>query len=172
MKIWLPAFIVGCVIAALYLALPAPVTRDAQIGDVLADARMNGLSGQDSSLSAYRGKPLLINVWASWCGPCRDEMASINELARRYGGKQFNVIGISTDDYRDQAAAFLQESNTTFTNYIDDRQALENMLGANRIPLTILVDADGKVLEKVNGSHDWTSPESLKLIEHAFQLAL
>lgn len=172
MKRWfIPILAVGF-ITALYFALPTAPTGEAQSGDVLREARLNGLSGSDASLSSYRGKPLIINVWASWCGPCREEMGSVNALAQRYGGKQLNVIGISTDDYRDQAMAFLKDSNTTFTNYIDDHQIMENMLGANRIPLTILVGADGKVLEKVNGAHDWMSAESLDLIQHTFKITL
>jgi thiol-disulfide isomerase/thioredoxin len=175
MKTWLPALLVACFIAALYLTLPATTpsaVRDVQIGEMLGETHLNGLSAPDASLSSYRGKPLIINVWASWCGPCRDEMGSINELARRYGGKQFNVIGISTDDDRNQAAAFLKDSNTSFANYIDDHLIMETMLGANRIPLTILVGADGKVLEKVNGAHDWMSPELLDLIQGTFKVAL
>lgn len=172
MKRWLAPILALGFIAALYFILPSAPTGETQIGSVLREAHLNGLSGPDASLSSYRGKPLIINVWASWCGPCRDEMGSIDELARRYGGKQFNVIGISTDDDRNQAAAFLKDSNTTFANYIDDHLIMETMLGANRIPLTILVGADGKVLEKVNGAHDWMSPELLDLIQDTFKIAL
>ena len=172
---WIAA-ILACfaafVLVALYLTTPAPSADEVQIGDALREAQLNGLSGAGASLSSYRGKPLVINVWASWCGPCRDEMGSLQQLASRYDGKQFNVIGISTDDYREQAAAFLKESNTTFTHYIDHDLQMEKMLGANKIPLTLLVDADGKVLEKVNGAHDWASPESLELIGSAFKIAL
>lgn len=172
---WIVAILAGFaifIIAALYFTISQPSTGEVPIGGTLREAQMNGLSGAGASLSSYRGKPLVINVWASWCGPCRDEMGSLQQLASRYDGKQFNVIGISTDDYREQAAAFLKESNTTFTNYIDDHQLMENMLGANRIPLTILVDADGKVLDKINGAHDWASPESLELIGKTFGIAL
>lgn len=160
------------IIATLYFTISRPSTGEVQIGGTLHEAQLNGLSGASASLSSYRGKPLVINVWASWCGPCRDEMGSLQQLALRYGGKQFNVIGISTDDYREQAAVFLKETNTTFTNYIDHDQLMENMLGANRIPLTILVDADGKVLDKIHGSHDWASPESLELIGKTFRIAM
>ena len=76
------------------------------VGSVLREAPLQGLTGKSRLLSDYRGKPLVINVWASWCGPCREEMGSLEKLSRRYGGQQFNVIGISTDDYIDQAKAF------------------------------------------------------------------
>jgi thiol-disulfide isomerase/thioredoxin len=131
---------------------------------------MQGLSGPSRLLSDYRGTPLIINVWASWCGPCRQEMASLDRLSRRYGGTQFTVIGISTDDYPDAAMGFLQKSGTTFKHFIDTRLLLENMLGANRIPLTILVDAQGRVLGKYYGAKEWDSPEALELIRKTFRL--
>ncbi len=172
---WIAA-ILACfaafVLVTLYLSTPTPSADEVQIGETLREAQLNGLSGAGASLSTYRGKPLVINVWASWCGPCRDEMGSLQQLASRYDGRQLNIIGISTDDYREQAAAFLKESSTTFTHYIDHDLQMEKMLGANRIPLTILVDADGKVLEKVHGARDWASPESIELIGSTFKIAL
>ena len=123
-------------------------------------------------LSDFRGKPLIINVWASWCGPCRQEMASLERLWRRHGGQRFAVIGISTDDYVDAAQAYLKKSNTTFNHYIDSRLTLENMLGADRIPLTLLVDAQGRVLGKFYGAKEWDSPDALELIAGAFHVKL
>jgi len=142
------------------------------IGSVLRDERMDALIGPSRKLSEFRNKPLLINVWASWCGPCRDEMGALERLARRYGGRQFHVIGISTDDYRDRANGFLKAYKITFPNYIDHALLLENMLGADHLPLTLLVDAQGKVLGKYYGSREWDSPEAVKLISAAFKLPL
>lgn len=141
-------------------------------GGVLREASLYGFSGDYRKLSELRGKPLIINVWASWCGPCRSEMASLERLSRRFGGKQFNVIGISTDDHADAAAAFLRQSKVTFDNYHDRTLLLEAMLGADTIPLTVLVDAQGRVLRKVRGSKQWDSPEALDLIAKAFRKKL
>lgn len=147
----------------------AATSGEVPVGGVLRDAEMRGLSGKPAKLADFRGKPLIINVWASWCAPCRDEMASLDRLARRYGGgKHFNVIGISTDDYSDRAKAFLQQANTSFRHFIDSRLFLENMLGADRIPLTLLIDADGRVLHKIYGAKEWDSPEAVKAIGQAF----
>ena len=125
---------------------------------------MQGLLSPSRNLSAFRGKPLLINVWASWCGPCREEMGSLERLYRRFWGSELNVIGISTDDYPDRATAFLRHSGVTFNNYIDSRLQLENMLGANRLPLTLLVDAKGQVVAKFYGAKQWDGPQALALI--------
>jgi len=142
------------------------------IGSYLPDATLNSFSGKINKFSTYRGKPLIINVWASWCGPCREEIGSLERLSRRFGGKQLNVIGISTDDDASAAAAFIKESKLTFTNYLDSNVRLENMLGANTIPLTLLVDAQGRVIEKVRGYQQWDSPEALKLINQKLYLKL
>lgn len=151
-------------LGTLWAATPGEV----EVGGVLREAQMQGLVGPSRKLSAYRGKPLLINVWASWCGPCREEMGSLERLNRLYGGQQFNVIGISTDDYRDKALGFLQSSNVTFNNYLDSKLLLENMLGANRLPLTVMVDAQGKVLGKVYGAREWDSPQALAAMAKLF----
>lgn len=140
------------------------------VGALLPEAQLNGLVGSAGRLSAFRGKPLLINVWASWCGPCRAEMGSIERLSRRYGGKAFNIVGISTDDDQAAAARFVKISGVSFPNYIDRNLLLENMLGANRLPLTVLVDAEGRVIKKIAGSRAWDSPEAINLITQAFRL--
>lgn len=156
--------------------LAAPVfgktPGEVEVGQVLREAPMQGLSGPSRLLSGYRGKPLVINVWASWCGPCQEEMGSLQRLSRRYGGRQFNVIGVSTDDYVDRAELFLKKTGTTFDNYIDTRLFLEHMLGAERLPLTLLVDAQGRVLAKFTGAKEWDSPEMVALIGKAFRIKL
>jgi thiol-disulfide isomerase/thioredoxin len=141
---------------------------EVEVGGTLREAALYGFAGDFRKLSELRGKPLIINVWASWCGPCRAEMGSLDRLSRRYGGKQFNIIGVSTDDYVDKAAAFLTQSKVSFDNYHDRNLLLESMLGANAIPLTVLVDAKGRVVQKVRGSRQWDSPESIALIGKAF----
>lgn len=133
---------------------------------------MQGLAGPSGKLSEFRGKPLIINVWASWCGPCRQEMASLERLSRRFGGQQFSVIGISTDDYPDAAEAFLQRSKIKFRQFIDSELFLENMLGANRIPLTLLVNAQGQVLLKVYGTKEWDDAQALALIGKTFHIKM
>lgn len=145
---------------------------EVEVGGYLREAKLQGFSGNTKKFSDFKGKPLIINVWASWCGPCRAEMGSLDRLARRYGGKQFNVIGISTDDDGNAAAAFIKQSKITFENYLDSKVFLENMLGADAIPLTILVDARGRVLVKVRGAHEWDSPEIVAAIGETFHIKL
>ena len=147
---------------ALACAVPtvAKTPGEVGVGATLREAKMHGLNGPDRLLSQYRGKPLLINVWASWCGPCRAEMGSLERLAWQDQGKRFTMIGISTDDSEAAAKRYLQSANATLNHYMDRALELENMLGAERLPLTILVDANGRVLGKYYGAREWDDAES------------
>jgi thiol-disulfide isomerase/thioredoxin len=148
----------------LWVLLCAPAVAktpgEVPVGATLRESNMHGLNGPDRLLSHYRGKPLLINVWASWCGPCRQEMGSLERLAWRDQGKRFAMIGISTDDSEAAAKRYLQSANATLNHYLDRALELENMLGAERLPLTLLVDARGKVLGKFYGARDWDDAEA------------
>jgi len=138
------------------------------IGGLLRDAPLQGLNGPSRRLSQFLGRQLLINVWASWCPPCLEEMASIERLAWMEGRPPFAMIGISTDDDPEPARAYLRRSNATISHFIDHALRIETMLGASRIPLTVLVGADGRILDKIHGARDWDARESLLLLERAF----
>lgn len=145
---------------------------EVDIGGYLREVTLDGLNGETKTFSALKGKPLIINIWASWCGPCRAEMGSLELLSQRYNGKNFNIIGISTDDYRDNALSFVKQTKITFDNFLDHKLLLENMLGAQTIPLTLLVDADGRILEKIRGARDWNSLENITSIREVFNINL
>jgi thiol-disulfide isomerase/thioredoxin len=165
----------ACACALAFLAMPAMAATKTsaplvEVGQVLPDVVMSGLNGPRRSLSSYRGRPLIINVWASWCGPCRKEAASLERLAWSEAGRRYTVIGISTDDDRNAALRWLRHSNATISHYIDSgpRWTLEHMLGASTIPVTVLVDAQGRVVARFRGARDWNSAESIRLVESAF----
>lgn len=154
----------------LLAGLSSPVdasSDEVAVGSQLRNMPMHGLTGRSGFLSGYFGKPLIINVWASYCSPCLAEMGSLERLWRRHGDR-FNVIGVSIDDYRERANDFLARADTTFPHYIDQRLMLESMLGAKTIPLTILVDAEGRVLKKIRGAQEWDSPEIIESIARTY----
>jgi thiol-disulfide isomerase/thioredoxin len=157
-----------CALAA-HAPASAKTPGEVEVGQVLRDAMLQGLNGPARKLSEFRGRPLIINVWASWCGPCRAEMASLERLAWSATGQKFAIIGISTDDYPQAAKAWLAKSNATFSHFIDRKLEMENMLGASQVPLTVIVDADGRVLGKVYGAKEWDGAEARSLIEQALR---
>jgi thiol-disulfide isomerase/thioredoxin len=162
-------------LAGLFGLIPpsfAGTPGEVEVGGMLREAQLNGLTAPPRKLSEYRGKPLVINVWASWCGPCRQEMASLDRLSRRHGGKRFNLIGISTDDDMEAAYRFLEQAGISFDNFIDRKLEMESMLGAYKLPLTLLVDAQGRVLSKHYGAMEWDSPQAKQMIAKAFGIKL
>jgi len=158
--------------ALLCLGLSGPANAtpgEVPIGGMLREAPMQGLTGKSQLLSDFRGKPLIINIWASYCPPCLAEMGSLERLHRKYS-KQFNVIGITIDDYPDRARGFLDKAKTSFPHFIDQKLILENMLGGDRIPLTLLIDPTGKIVNKVYGAQEWDGPKAVQSIHEAFKL--
>ena len=162
----------AAVLAALLPVAIAAPPGEVPVGGTLRDAPLYGLTLDYRRLSDFRSKPLVINVWASLCGPCRAEMGSLDRLARRHNGRQFHVIGISTDDHADKAQAFVVGAGVSFDNYLDRDLVLEGMLGASRIPLTVLVDAKGKVLAKHYGAREWDSRENKALVARTLGVKL
>jgi thiol-disulfide isomerase/thioredoxin len=150
---------------AVAVAARAEPLQGIEVGDVLPDVVLHGLNGPSSRFSEYRGQPLIINVWASWCGPCRAEMASLERLAWRDPSGRLSVIGISTDDSIEQARRFIETSRASIAHYIDRRLKLERLLGATRLPLTVLVDEHGRVVRKVYGARDWDAANARDQID-------
>jgi thiol-disulfide isomerase/thioredoxin len=163
----------AALVLILLLAAPAWTNSPGEvpIGGTLREATLAGLNGPSRALSVYRGKPLIINVWASWCAPCREEMQSLERLAWRDGSRGIAIIGISTDDVPDKAKSFLGAAHATISHFIDSGLAMETMLGATRLPLTVLIGADGRIVQKIYGAREWDSEDSKRLIEAAFRRA-
>jgi len=88
--------------------------------------------------------------------PANRKWASLERLA--WQEQDFAIIGISTDDYADKAASLLKGTNATISHFIDHDLQMENMLGASHLPLTVFVDADGRILQKIYGARQWMAP--------------
>jgi thiol-disulfide isomerase/thioredoxin len=162
----------ACLALAAHAFAAPPAPRLVPEGEAIPDRPLYGLFHDYRKLSDFKGKPLVINVWASWCGPCRAEMGSLDRIAQKHNGRQFHVIGISTDDYPEKATDYLMRTRVSFDNYIDKDLLWETMLGAERIPLTVLVDARGRVVKRVYGAKAWDSPEMVALIEKTLDVKL
>ena len=109
---------------------------------------LNDLAGKPQPLAQWKGKPLLVNFWASWCAPCVSEMPELSELAAKEGGKRFNVIGIGIDSPTN-LAEFARKIKISYPLYVggmggtDLARGLGNVNGG--LPFTVLIGADGQV---------------------------
>jgi thiol-disulfide isomerase/thioredoxin len=150
------------------LAVERPPEGPVPLGRPLPDVLMSGINGASRNIRSYAGRRLIINVWASWCGPCRAEAASLERFAWSEQGQKVTVIGISTDDDRAAAERWLRQSNATLSHFIDRNLVLERLLGASSIPLTVLLDEQGRVVARISGARDWDTAESARLVEREF----
>ena len=125
--------------------------------------------GKSKSLADFRGKIVLLNIWATWCVPCREEMPALDALETKLGGKDFAVVAVNI--YKGgpaKAAAFLKETGATqLTLYTDPSGKLFSTLKAVGMPTTLLIDRDGKEIARLIGPADWASPEAIAVIEAA-----
>jgi thiol-disulfide isomerase/thioredoxin len=125
--------------------------------------------GKPVSLADFSGKIVLLNIWATWCVPCREEMPALDKLDTRLGGKDFQVVAVNIDQgSADKAAAFLQETGVThLALYTDPSGKLFATLKAVGMPTTLIVDRNGREIARLVGPADWASPEAVKVIEAA-----
>ena len=125
--------------------------------------------GRSKSLADFGGRIVLLNIWATWCVPCREEMPALDQLETKLGGKDFAVVAINIDKGgADKAAAFLDETGAThLALYTDPSGKLFSTLKAIGMPTTLLVGRDGKEIARLIGPADWASPEAIAVIEAA-----
>jgi peroxiredoxin len=135
-------------------------------GEPAPNFQLRDMNGQIVSLSDLRGKVVLLNFWATWCGPCRIEMPAMERLYRTYERKDFEILAVSTDA---QGAAvtrpFQQENKLTFPILHDADFRVGLSYGARTLPMTFMVDRHGIVRQHIFGARDWEAPEAHQLIE-------
>ena len=143
-------------------AEPAPTaaeTTPSEAGETLFDAPLQTLDGDPASLAAYRGKVLILNVWAAWCGPCRAELPSLDRLNETLDPELFAVAGVSIDRQRVFTREFLADLGVDFPNYWDgDGRLTKEILAANVLPLTVIIDPQGEIVLGYEGARDWNEP--------------
>jgi cytochrome c biogenesis protein CcmG/thiol:disulfide interchange protein DsbE len=103
------------------------------------------------SLASLRGKTVVLNFWASWCGPCRDEMPLLQAGSKRWRGKNVVFVGVDAKDDRGYARAFLERYGVTYPNVYDGKGSLIGRYGVTGYPETYFIDADGKVRHRIAG---------------------
>jgi thiol-disulfide isomerase/thioredoxin len=130
-------------------------------------------NGRRLSLQDFRGRLVLINLWATWCVPCRREMPALDELQRKLGGSDFTVLAINLDQRdREKPKKFLSEINVKSLAYYEDptTNVFQKLKAAGRapgLPSTILVDRDGCELGFMPGPAEWASEDALALLRAA-----
>jgi len=137
-----------------------------RVGDEAPNFMLEDLAGNPMTLAQLRGKVVLLNFWATWCGPCRVEMPAMEQLYRAFPRREFEILAVSTDA---QGVAvtrpFQKAMGFTFPILHDSEYRVGLTYGARTIPVTFMVDRQGIVRQKIFGARDWASPAAHELIE-------
>lgn len=124
--------------------------------------------GRALSLTDFRGKMVLLNIWATWCPPCRKEMPSLDRLQARLGGPEFEVVAVSIDQGNDAlfiVEEFFREIEVKHLRiFLDQTGGAARTVGALGLPVTLLVDRRGRELGRLVGPAEWDSPEAIATI--------
>lgn len=140
---------------------PAPAQRQAfEKFGTLTDISFLAEGGQEVRLSGFKGKPVVLNLWATWCAPCVEEMPSLDRLQRDFPGVQ--VIAVSLDKQgEEKVRTFFAENGLTHLKvYADPSMKSLAALGVPGLPATILIASDGTEVGGINGAYDWDSAEA------------
>jgi thiol-disulfide isomerase/thioredoxin len=130
-------------------------------------------NGQPKKLSDWRGKTVLVNLWATWCVPCRKEMPALDRLQEKLSGPNFEVVAINIDTRdSEKPRTFLKDANLTRLGYFNDKNAkvfqdLKSIGRAVGMPTSVLVDGSGCEIATIAGPAEWDSDDAVKLIKAA-----
>ncbi|MBI4527049.1 MAG: TlpA family protein disulfide reductase [Deltaproteobacteria bacterium] len=123
------------------------------------------LEGGKVGLKDFRGKLLMLNFWASWCVPCREEMPAMERLYQRYKDLGFVILGVNVKDQKKSALSFVRELKITFPIAFDPEGEVGLLYGAWGLPTTYLIDNKGIALARAWGPAEWYSPGARELIK-------
>ena len=125
------------------------------------------LKGNVDTLANYEGRVVIVNLWATWCGPCRIEMPGFENLYRRFRSEGLTILAVSLDKGNDKAVKdFAVEYKLSFPILLDEKGEVEKLYQTFTIPTTYVIDRTGRVVFKVDGAKNWESEETFKSIEY------
>jgi cytochrome c biogenesis protein CcmG, thiol:disulfide interchange protein DsbE len=161
--------------AALLLAAcgDAPGGGPVRVGQEAPSYAAQVLDGDRTALVHLRGKPVLLNVWATWCHPCRQEIPALEELHRAYGPRGLQVVGVSIDqgDQEQGIREFMQEFNASYPVWLDPEGEVATVFSTVGVPNTFLIGPEGQVLWKHVGPVKADDAELRRLIEKSLPAA-
>ncbi len=157
-------------IGVLFLALAAVVAdtlrdRVIHVGDTAPEFSVQTNAGLTVSRSNFGGRLLVLNFWATWCAPCVREMSSLDQFQKQLKGDGVVVLGINVDEEEESYRAFLKRTGLSFLTAHDPAAKISSEFGTYRYPETYLIDARGKVLQKIIGPTDWADPRMISYVK-------
>ena len=152
--------VVGLGLVALWMSLRAPARSREAPKFVLPD-----LSGKVVRMDDLRGKVVLLNLWATWCPPCVEEMPTLEALSKKMTGRDFVLLAISEDEHSEDVAPWIEQRGLTFPVLLDARGQVGADLGITGYPETFIVDRTGRIVHHHIGYRDWGEPGIVAALE-------
>ena len=153
--------------AASRESLPTGRLDRSYAGTPAPDAIIRDPDGEAVTLADFRGKPLLVNLWATWCAPCVVEMPSLDALAARDAGLEVLALSQDVGGPEKVDAFFEQRQFAELEPYVDPELAVMSELRISTLPTTILYDAEGREVWRITGMEDWTGSRAARLLREA-----
>lgn len=161
----------GCVLAALLLAMTGCETKpgNGNVGEAAPAYATISLAGDSVSLAKLRGEVVLLNVWATWCQPCRQEIPALEKIHQSYSARGLAVVGVSVDAAGDEKEVldFSRDFGMTYAVWLDPEQRVNDVFRLVGVPSTFLVDREGQVVWKHLGPVDPADPGLTKALQSA-----
>jgi peroxiredoxin len=164
-----------CAVAlgALGVAACTGDARGIEVGDRVPDYSAPDLAGEEVAFADHLGEVVLINVWATWCGPCRVEMPPIQDIYNRFKDRGFTVLAVSIDTgpgHSDKVDEFVRELGLDFPVLLDPEDRIGRVLQTIGVPETFVVDREGRIIKRWIGATDWDSEANRALIEELLRM--
>jgi thiol-disulfide isomerase/thioredoxin len=162
----LPGLMVLLVFAYGFLTRQPVDATAPQLGQPLADFTLPDLHGQPVQLAGLRGKVVFVNIWATWCQPCVEEMPTIQRLYERLHGQGLEILAVNLDALGTQVVRpFMQNYRLTFPTLLDTKNLVQRLYHTTGVPESFIVDKRGILVDKVVGPRDWAHPQILAQFE-------
>lgn len=136
------------------------------------DFTLKTLKGGTVSLKDYRGRLIFLNFWATWCGPCRAEMPSMQRLWEEFKEEDFVILAIDIQEKSKLVSSFMNERGLSFPVLLDEKGKVARSYGIRGIPTTFFLNPEGEIIGKAVGARDWDSEESFELIRELLFLTV
>lgn len=145
-------------------AKSAPVAKAVE-GNAAPDFTVKDMDGKDVTLSSLKGSVVLVNFWATWCPPCREEIPSMIKLNQAMTGKAFRMLAISIDEGGKEAVTSFFKGSRGLPVYLDTETKIAQLYGTTGVPETFIVDKQGIIQKKIVGGMDWSAPEVITYLD-------
>lgn len=154
-------FVIIALVVGGYFVYQSRQAPPVDVGSPAPDFSFPLLDGGQASLSGNKGKVVLINIWATWCTPCREEMPSMERLYRNMKGKPFEILAVSIDTRgATDVSPFAKELRLTFPILLDTDKKIAGLYHTTGQPESFIVDKNGVVVDRIIGPLDWSNPNS------------